>query len=85
MEHYDILMLAVLVGATLFGAWKGLVWQLASLCAIVASYVVALRFRDVVSVHIKAAAPWNKFLAMLVLYVATPLLRAVVPSTVAPS
>jgi membrane protein required for colicin V production len=73
MEFYDILMLAVLIGATIFGAWKGLAWQVASLAAIVASYFVALRFRDVVATHIQATPPWNTFVAMLVLYVATSL------------
>jgi membrane protein required for colicin V production len=74
MQAYDIVMIVVLVAATIFGAWKGLAWQLASLGAIVASYVVALQFRDELAVHIKAAPPWNVFVAMLVLYVGTSLL-----------
>lgn len=73
MELYDLLMIAVLIGATLFGAWKGLVWQLAYLAAIVASYFVALRFRDPVSVYVHATPPWNVFVAMLVLFVSTSL------------
>lgn len=74
MEVYDFVMLAVLLAATLFGAWKGLVWQLASLGAIIASCFVALRFREPVAAHIQATPPWNVFLAMLVLYVGTSLL-----------
>ena len=74
MEVYDFLMLAVLLAATLFGAWKGLVWQLASLGAIIASCFVALKFREPVAIHIPAATPWNVFLAMLFLYVGTSLL-----------
>ena len=73
MENYDLLMIGVLIAATLFGAWKGFVWQVASLGAIVASYFVALRFRDVVATHIQATPPWNTFVAMLVLYVGTSL------------
>jgi membrane protein required for colicin V production len=74
MEVYDVIMLAVLLGATVFGAWKGLVWQLASLGAIVASYFVALEFRDEVAPYLKATPPWNVFLAMLILYVGTSLI-----------
>lgn len=71
METYDILMIVVLVAATLFGAWKGLAWQIASLAAIVASYYVAFNFRDELAQHIHTAPPWNVFLAMLILYVGT--------------
>lgn len=71
METYDIIMIVLLVAATLFGAWKGLAWQVASLAAIVASYYVAFNFRDQVAQQIQAAPPWNVFLAMLLLYVGT--------------
>jgi membrane protein required for colicin V production len=74
MEVYDFVMLAVLLAATLFGAWKGLVWQLASLGAIIASCFVALKFREPAAAHITATPPWNVFLAMLFLYVGTSLL-----------
>ena len=30
MEPYDICMIVVLVGTTVFGAWKGMAWQVAS-------------------------------------------------------
>ena len=73
MQVYDIIMLVVLGGAMLFGAWKGLAWQLASLGAVIASYLVALEFRGPVAAQIKAQAPWNTFLAMLILYVGTSL------------
>lgn len=73
MQIYDILMLAVVVAAVAFGAWKGLAWQIASLAAIVLSYLVALNFRDPVAQLISAEPPWNIFLAMLILYVVTSL------------
>lgn len=73
MQIYDIIMLAVIVGAILFGAWKGLAWQLASFAAIVLSYIVALNFREPVSRLIAAKPPWNVFLAMLILYLGTSL------------
>jgi membrane protein required for colicin V production len=71
MDNYDILMIVVLVAATLFGAWKGLAWQVASMAAIVASYYVAFHFRDQLAEHIHTTPPWNVFIAMLVLYVGT--------------
>lgn len=73
MQIYDIIMLIVLISATLFGAWKGLAWQVASLGAIFISYYVSVRFRDDVGRHISASEPWNTFLAMLLLYVGTSL------------
>lgn len=73
MEVYDIIMLVVLVGATLFGAVKGLAWQIASLGAIVASYFAAVRFRGPVAQMLDFEAPWNMFLAMLILYIGTSL------------
>ncbi|MDA1177916.1 MAG: CvpA family protein [Planctomycetota bacterium] len=73
MQVYDIIMLVVLVGGALFGAWKGMAWQLASVSAIVLSYIEAVQFRDPVAAHIEAPGPWDKFLAMLLLYVGTSL------------
>jgi membrane protein required for colicin V production len=73
MEGYDVIMLAVLAGATLFGAYKGFAWQVASISAIFASYFIAVRFREPVSELIQAASPWNVFLAMLIIYIASSL------------
>ena len=73
MEVYDIVMIVVFAGAILFGAWKGLAWQIASLAAIFVSYFVALRFRGEVAQFISADPPWNRFLAMFILYLATSL------------
>ncbi|QEG42960.1 CvpA family protein [Roseimaritima ulvae] len=73
METYDILMLVVLAGAAIFGAIKGFAWQLASIGSIVLSYVVAVRYREPFSQAIAADPPWNRLLAMLILYVGTSL------------
>ena len=74
METYDIIMLVVLVGATLFGAIKGFAWQLASIASIVISYMVAYKYREPISESIQADPPWDRFLAMLILYIGTSLL-----------
>jgi membrane protein required for colicin V production len=71
MDWYDILMLAVLGLATLFGAWKGMAWQLASLASLVLSYFLALRFSAQLAPIFGQQAPWNRFIAMLAIYVAT--------------
>lgn len=73
MQAYDIFMLIVIVAAVVWGAWKGLAWQLASLASIVLSYIVALSFRQPLSQLINASPPWNIFLAMLILFLGTGL------------
>ena len=73
MELYDIGMLIVLVGTTMFGFWKGMAWQAASLASLILSYLVALRFSESLAPQFGSQAPWNRFVAMLVLYLATSL------------
>ena len=73
MEIYDIVMIVVLVGATIFGAVKGFAWQLASIASIVISYTVAYKYREPFSQSIQAEPPWNQFLAMLILFIGTSL------------
>jgi membrane protein required for colicin V production len=71
MEIYDICMLVVLVGTTVFGAWKGMAWQVASTASLVASYAVALRLSAPLAHHFGQQAPLNRFIAMFVLFAAT--------------
>ena len=68
MHTYDFIMIAVLLLATLFGAWKGLIWQLCSLGSLVVSFFVAVRFSESLAPHLSDEAPWNRFLAMLLIY-----------------
>jgi len=74
MGMYDILMLVIFGGAVLFGAWKGLAWQVASLAAIVVSYIVAINFREPLGQLLQTEPPWNNFLAMLILFLGTSLI-----------
>ena len=73
MQAYDIFMLVVLSAAVVWGAWKGLAWQIASIGSIVASYIVALTFRQQVAQFIDASPPWNMFVSMLILFLGTSL------------
>jgi membrane protein required for colicin V production len=86
METYDIIMLTLLGVATLYGALKGLAWQIASLASLVLSYLAAYKFRGELAAKIDATPPWNIFLAMLMLYAATSaviwLLSAAVSATI---
>jgi membrane protein required for colicin V production len=73
IQTYDIVMLVVLVGAAVFGAWKGMVWQIASLASLLLSAWIALHFSSALAPYFSATKPWNRFLAMFILYVLTSL------------
>ena len=73
IQGYDLLMVVILVLATVFGAWKGMAWQIASLASLVVSYLVAVGFCGQVAPYISQHEPWNRFLAMLILFLATSL------------
>ncbi len=74
MQAYDLGMLAVLLVAALFGAWKGMAWQIASLASVVLSATVAIRFSGLLAPLFSSQEPWNRFVAMLVLYLGVSLL-----------
>ena len=67
MEIYDIVMLVILAGAVIFGAVKGMAWQIASIAALVVSYFVAVQFNEPVAGYIQLEAPLNKLAAMGIL------------------
>jgi membrane protein required for colicin V production len=69
MQTYDVLMLLVLVATTMFGYWKGMAWQIASLASLVVSYFAALRFSAQLAPTFGDSAPLNRFVAMLVIYI----------------
>jgi membrane protein required for colicin V production len=69
MQTYDLLMALVLIGTTIFGYWKGMAWQLASLASLIVSYFGALRFSEQLAPVIKLDPPLNRFAAMLLIYV----------------
>jgi len=73
MQSYDVMMLLVLVAATIFGFWKGMAWQIASLASLVASYFASLRFSEQLAPMFAQTfglqPPLNRFAAMLAIYV----------------
>ena len=56
---------------TLFGFWKGMAWQIASLASLVVSYFAALRFSEQLAPMFGEQAPLNRFVAMLAIYIGT--------------
>jgi membrane protein required for colicin V production len=71
MQTYDILMVLVLVGATLFGLWKGMAWQIASLASLVVSAIASMKFSAQLAPYFGQQAPLNRYSAMLAIYVGT--------------
>ena len=49
MVAYDFLMLAILGGAVLWGLYKGMAWQVASIASLVVSYFVSMQLREQVA------------------------------------
>lgn len=74
MHAYDILMIVVLVGTTLFGFLKGMAWQIASLSSLILSYFVALQFSEPLMDALGWQSRWERFAAMLILYLGTSFL-----------
>jgi len=71
MDVYDLLMILVVGGATVFGAVKGMAWQVASISSLVVSFFVALGFRYQLAPLFGDSEPWNRVVAMLVIYLVT--------------
>ncbi len=69
MQTYDLVMILVLVGATIFGFWKGMAWQIASLASLVVSALLSLKFSAQFAPMFGQQAPLNRFSAMLAIYV----------------
>ena len=60
MQAYDIFMVVVLAAATIWGLWKGLAWQVASLGSIFLSYFVASQFCHQVAAYINTRTTSGK-------------------------
>ena len=70
LHPYDIFVLAVLAATTLYGLWRGVAWQIASIASLVISTLVAGRYGAALAPYLSNHSPWNRFLAMLILYLA---------------
>jgi len=70
MATYDLIMLTIATFATLFGAWKGLAWQIAWVSATAISSLVALELRTSVSNQLGMVGPLGSYVAMGLVFVA---------------
>jgi membrane protein required for colicin V production len=73
LEGYDLVMLGVLAGAAVLGYFKGMIWQLAWIAGIAVSTYAAFRFGPALAPTFGNQAPWNRFAAMLAIYVGSSL------------
>ncbi|MHC5541953.1 CvpA family protein, partial [Singulisphaera rosea] len=70
MTYYDVAMAAVVIAGMIWGAWRGITWQVASLASLVLGYTVA----QPLSVQLAPKFPGEpvvaRALAMLTIYAA---------------
>ena len=65
---YDVLVLGVLLFAVIRGAMKGIVWQLATIAALVLCFAFSGRLSSEIAPYIAVQPPLNRWLAMFGLY-----------------
>ena len=65
---YDLLTLGILMYAMFRGATKGIVWQLATIAALLMCFFFSGSLSHVIAPFIRVEEPLNKWIAMLVLY-----------------
>lgn len=71
---YDILLGLILLGTMVHGAIRGFAWQVASLSSLIVSAWVAVRWSPLLAPYLSRESPWNRYLAILVLFVLCSLL-----------
>ena len=70
MTLYDAAMVGLILGGMVWGAWRGIVWQIASLASLVLGYAVAHTTSDDLAVHFPGDPVVARGLAMVVIYAA---------------
>ncbi len=70
MAVFDVVMLVVIVAGMIWGALRGITWQLASILSLVLGYAVAFPASAQLAPHFPGQPLVARALAMLVLYVA---------------
>ncbi len=70
MTPYDVAMIAVVVVGMIWGAWRGITWQLASIASLVLGYMVAFPLSKELAPNFPGEPIVARALALLVLYVA---------------
>jgi|GEM_PF-6558066 len=70
LQPYDIIILILLGVLTLRGFFKGAASQVATLVALIVTWWAAVKFSPVVTPMIKADPPWNKIVAIFLIFIA---------------
>ncbi len=68
MTLYDAAMIGVVIGGMVWGAWRGIVWQLASIGSLVLGYTLAHTLSDDLAAHFPGDPVVSRGLAMVVIY-----------------
>jgi len=66
---YDLIMGAVVLLSIVYGISRGFIWQLASLSSLVLSCWAAVRWSPSLAPVLSREEPWNRWLAMLIIFV----------------
>ncbi|MDP1796551.1 MAG: CvpA family protein [Planctomycetaceae bacterium] len=69
---YDVVMLIVVLGAMIQGAWRGMIWQIAPIVSLVLGYVVAYPM-SITAAPYFGQPPLNQLWAMIAIYAAVSL------------
>jgi membrane protein required for colicin V production len=70
MTVYDALMAGVVVAGMVWGAWRGIIWQVASISSLVLGYAVAHQLSPQMAVHFPGEPVVARAEAMLAIYAA---------------
>ncbi len=69
---YDAIMLVVVIGTMIQGAWRGMIWQIAPIVSLVLGYVVAYPM-SITAAPYFGQPPLNQLWAMIAIYAAVSL------------
>lgn len=67
---YDAAMAGVVVAGMVWGAWKGVTWQLASLASLILGYMVSYQLSPQLAPHFPGSPVVSRALAMIAVYAA---------------
>src|SRR6516162_7261019 len=70
MTVYDALMVGLVIAGMMWGAWRGIIWQVASISSLVLGYAVAHQLSPQMAVHFPGEPVVARAEAMLAIYAA---------------
>ena len=70
MTYYDVVMAGLVVAGMVWGAWRGITWQVASIASLVLGYSVSHTLSGQLAPQLPGEPVVARALAMLVIYVA---------------